>query len=228
MVAIITGASRGIGAASAKALSAQGYRLGLVARNESDLKALQAQLQTESLCLTGSVDDSGFVEKAVKATLEAFGGLDLVVLNAGMGTFGELEQTSEKAFDTMMSVNVKGSFLFARAALPFMARGSQFIFIASDVSKRTISGGSVYCASKYAQHAIADALRKEVRPRGIKVGVIYPGMTATNFANGDPREAHKRSWLQPEDIAGAIQYMASAPEHVTIDEILLHPTEQEW
>lgn len=228
MVAIITGASRGIGAACAKALSAKGYRLGLVARNANDLKALQDQLETESLCLSGSVDDAAFAEKAIKEVHEAFGELDLIVLNAGMGTFGELAQTSEKEFDTMMSVNVKGSFLFAKAALPHMSRGSQFVFVASDVSKRTFSGGSIYCASKYAQHAIADALRKEVRPQGIKVGVIYPGMTATNFAEGDPSEDHKRSWLQPEDIAEAIQYMASAPQHVAIDEILLHPAEQDW
>jgi NADP-dependent 3-hydroxy acid dehydrogenase YdfG len=229
-VALITGASRGIGAACATALAAKGYRLGLMARNRTDLEALQSRLNTESISLSGSVDDAEFVQKAIAQVYQTFGRLDLVVINAGVGSFGGLEQLTEQDFDTMMAVNVKGRYLVSKAVIPHMkeAEKGQLIFIASDVSKRTFAGGAAYCASKYAQHALADALRKELRSNGIKTGVIYPGMTATNFAGGDPEEQHKRSWLQPEDIADALVYMATAPSHVTIDEILLHPAEQDW
>ena len=229
-VALITGASRGIGASIAQALAKEGYKLGLVARNETDLLTLQKKLPTESICLVGSVSDEAFAKKAVEALQAAFGRVDLLVLNAGIGNFGELETIPEEDFDSVFSVNVKGSFLFAKAVIPIMkqAKNGQLIFIASDVAKRTFAAGSVYCASKYAQHALADALRREVRSHNIKTGVIYPGMTATHFAGGDPEESHKRSWLQPEDIANAVVYMASAPAHVAIDEILLHPAEQEW
>ena len=229
-VALITGASRGIGAAAAFALSQKGYHLALIARSENSLKTLQTNLPGESIRCIGSVSDKKFVEQAIAATLEAFRHIDLAILNAGVGSFGDIHTIDEEAYDTMMDVNVKGSFLFAQRVTAVMKKASrgQFIFIASDVSTRTFSEGAVYCASKYAQHALADALRKEVRAYGIKVGVIYPGLTATNFGDSDPGEAHKAEWLQPKDIADAIVYMSSAPAHVTIDSLMLHPMEQEW
>lgn len=229
-LALITGASRGIGAACAHSLSNQGFTLCLVARNQQDLMQLQKDLPGESIVMAGSVSDADFVKSASEQIKEKFGKIDLVVLNAGVGSFTQIDELDEADYDRMMDVNVKGSFLFAKHLGPMMkeAKQGQFIFITSDVATRTFAGGGVYCASKYAQHALSDALRKELRPHGVKVGAIYPGMTATYFGDSDPTESHKRTWLQPQDIADAISYMASAPAHVMIDTIMLHPTEQEW
>ncbi|MFK7969424.1 MAG: SDR family oxidoreductase [Bacteroidia bacterium] len=229
-VAIITGASRGIGAATALRLAEQGYQTVLVARKTTDLQALAATLPGESFICGGSVTDEAFIEKIVSQTIKLYGRIDLVVLNAGVGSFGEIEKTSAQDYDRMMEVNVKGSFLLTKAVTPFLKeqKSGTFIFITSDVATRTFAGGSIYCASKYAQHALSDALRKEVRPFGIRVGAIYPGLTATNFADSDPHDTSKAGWLKPNDIADAISYIAEAPAHVSIDSIMLHPMEQDW
>jgi len=120
--------------------------------------------------------------------------------------------------------------LFCQKALPHLkaAKKGHLITIASDVAKRVFDGGSLYCASKYAQHAFTEALRKEVRRDGIKVSTIYSGLVDSHFhadPAGDPSHA---GWLSPEDMANSIYYVMNQPAHVVIDELMIHPLNQEY
>jgi NADP-dependent 3-hydroxy acid dehydrogenase YdfG len=129
-----------------------------------------------------------------------------------------------------MDTNVKGSFLMCRAAIPHMKeQGSGHIInIASDVAKRTFSGGSLYCASKYAQDAFSASLRKELRSHGIKVSVVYSGLVDSSF-HAEPQGATShRGWLRNEDMARSIAFIAAQPAHVVIDELMIHPLSQEY
>jgi NADP-dependent 3-hydroxy acid dehydrogenase YdfG len=125
---------------------------------------------------------------------------------------------------------VKGTFLFSQKALPHLkaAKKGHFITIASDVAKRVFDGGSLYCASKYAQHAFTEALRKEVRKDGIKVSTIYSGLVDSHFHADPAGDPSHQGWLSPEDMANSIYYVMNQPAHVVIDELMIHPLNQEY
>jgi NADP-dependent 3-hydroxy acid dehydrogenase YdfG len=222
--AIITGASRGIGRALALLLAKNNFQLSLVARNKGELKDLAAEITD------GDVSDETFVSDAVEKTVHTFGHIDFVINNAGIGAFGPTESYSATQWDQVFDTNVKGTFLFCQKALPHLksAKKGHLITIASDVAKRVFDGGSLYCASKYAQHAFTEALRKEVRRDGIKVSTIYSGLVDSHFhadPAGDPSHA---GWLSPEDMANSIYYVMNQPAHVVIDELMIHPLNQEY
>ncbi|WP_400192874.1 SDR family oxidoreductase [Hymenobacter sp. B81] len=228
-VAIVTGASRGIGRAIATLLAVQGAKVVCVARTEDDL--LEVAQKTNGLAVAADVSDEQDAQNVVDETLRHFGRLDMVVCNAGVGSFNLLENFSAEEWDRMFAVNVKGTFLLCKAALPHLKeqRRGHIVGIASDVSRRTFVHGTAYGASKYAQHAVLDALRKEVRPHGIKVSVIYPGLVDTYFNESKPGGVDKeKTHLQPLDVAQAVRYVLEAPPHVLIDELTLHPLSQEW
>lgn len=228
-IILLTGASRGIGAATATLLASQGHRLALVARDSPDLHAL-AQA-TGGLAIPADVSTEADARRAVDTTLAHFGALDVVICNAGVGSFAELEQFTADEFDRIFAVNVRGTFLLCKYAVPHFKqqRRGQLIGVASDVSKRTFAHGTAYGASKYAQDALLGSLRKEVRPFGVKVSVVYPGMVDTSFNGdvpGDP--AKTATHLRPEAIAQAIAYVLQQPPGVVVDELIIHPLTQEW
>ncbi|RAK63187.1 SDR family oxidoreductase [Hymenobacter edaphi] len=228
-VAIVTGASRGIGRAIATLLALQGAQVVCVARSEDEL--LEVAQKTNGLPIVADVCDEQDARLIVSETLSRFGRLDIVVCNAGVGSFNLLENFSAEEWDRMFDVNVKGTFLLCKAALPHLKEQQRghIIGIASDVSKRTFAHGTAYGASKYAQHAVLDALRKEARPHGIKVSVIYPGLVDTYFNESRPGAPDKQhTHLQPLDVAQAVRYVLEAPAHVVVDELMLHPVTQEW
>lgn len=228
-VAIVTGASRGIGRAIATLLALQGAKVVCVARSEDEL--LEVAQKTNGLAIVANVADEQDAQLVVAETLSLFGRLDIVVCNAGVGSFNLLENFSAEEWDRMFDVNVKGTFLLCKAALPHLKEQGRghIVGIASDVSKRTFVHGTAYGASKYAQHAVLDALRKEVRGQGIKVSVIYPGLVDTYFNESRPGAPDKQgTHLQPLDVAQAVRYVLEAPAHVVIDELMLHPMTQEW
>ena len=188
--AIITGASRGIGRALALLLAKNNFQLILVARNKEELKVLASEISEighRPLYFDGDVANEDFVSEAVEKTMHSFGRIDFVINNAGIGAFGPTESYSTAQWDQVFETNVKGTFLFCQKALPHLksAKKGHFITIASDVAKRVFDGGSLYCASKYAQHAFTEALRKEVRRYGIKVSTIYSGLVDSHF-HADP------------------------------------------
>jgi NADP-dependent 3-hydroxy acid dehydrogenase YdfG len=230
-VAIVSGASRGIGRAVAAQLARENYFVLLLARNAEEITELEFEIDAaggKALAYTLDVSNESQVEGVVQQALRDFGRIDVVVNNAGIGIFKPAEAITAEEWSRLMDVNVKGSFLLTKAVLPAMkAAGSGHILaIASDVSKRTFPEGSLYCASKYAQDAFFTALRKEVRPHKIKVSVIYPGLVDTFFHEGEPGQAHRHYYLQPKDIADAVSYILGAPPHVVVDELMIHPLEQ--
>lgn len=231
--AIVTGASRGIGKEIALTLGRKGMNVVLAARSESSLKKTKAeieQLGVKALAVSTDISEERDVTRLFAKTIEEFSQIDVVVNNAGLGIFKPVEDIKASEWDSIMRVNVRGTFLLTKAVIPYMKKRKKgtIINIASDVSKRTFANGSAYCASKYAQHAFAESVRKEVVTQGIKVSNIYPGMVDTYFGETEQGAKYKKEWLQPEDIANAVVYILQAPKHVVIDELMLHPTIQEW
>ncbi|WP_128546229.1 SDR family oxidoreductase [Larkinella soli] len=230
---LLTGASRGIGRTLALELARQGAHLGLVARSESELQSLKTE--AESLGGTveifpGSVTDETLATRAVETLTERFGRVDFVINNAGYGLFGPTESFTSEQWSDLYDTNVKGTFLFSKAALgPMKAAGQGHIInIASDVAKRVFDGGALYASSKFAQDAFSAALRKEVRRHGIKVSVVYSGLVDSAF-HTDPQGHEKHAdWLTTEDMARTILYIMEQPRHVVIDELMIHPLSQEY
>lgn len=231
-ITIISGASRGIGRAIAMRLAHEGHFAILLARNSEEIGELEQEIDEmggKSLAIPCDLSDEAQVVAAVGQVVRNFGRIDYVINNAGVGVFKLAEDISTEEWDRVMDVNMKGSFLLTRAALPHMkaAGRGHIIGIASDVSKRTFAKGSLYTASKYAQHAFFESLRREVRPLGIKVSVVYPGLVDTYFHDGFPGQAERAQYLRADDIAAAVSYIAHTPPHVMVDELMLHPMCQE-
>lgn len=231
--AIITGASKGIGRALALLLAKNNFQLSIVARSQGELKDLAAEITEighRPLYFVGDVSDEVFVQQTIDKTAHTFQKIDFLINNAGTGTFGPTESFSSQSWDTIFDTNVKGTFLFSKAVLPFMkgVKKGHIISVASDVAKRVFDGGALYCSSKYAQHAFTEALRKEVRRDGIKVSTVYSGLVDTMF-HTEPQgsESHK-DWLSCEDMAESIFYIMNQPAHVVIDELMIHPLSQEY
>ena len=228
-VAIVTGASRGIGKAIALLLALQGAKVVAVARSADELNELTNK--TKGLSIIADVADDDDAAHVVAETLRHYERLDILICNAGVGSFNELENFGAAEWDRIFSTNVRGTFLPCKYAVPhFKAQQrGHIVGIASDVSRRTFEHGTVYGASKYAQDALLGSLRKEVRPHGIKVSTIYPGMVDTYFNDTTPGLAqHEKTHLRPDDVAQAVRYVLEAPPHVVIDELMLHPLTQEW
>ncbi|MBH8570146.1 SDR family oxidoreductase [Microvirga sp. STS02] len=228
-VAIVTGASRGIGKAIALLLALQGAKVVAVARSEDEL--LDLGQKTQGLCIVADVSDEQDSQDIINETLRRYGRLDILVCNAGVGSFNELEQFDAAEWDRIFDTNVKGTFLLCKAAVPhFKAqKHGHIVGITSDVAKRTFAHGTAYGASKFAQDAVLASLRKEVRPHGIKVSTIYPGLVDTYFNDTTPGSAeNEKTHLRPADVAQAVRYVLEAPTHVVVDELMLHPCTQEW
>jgi NADP-dependent 3-hydroxy acid dehydrogenase YdfG len=229
---VITGASKGIGRALSLELAKQGANLSLIARSQAELDSLQAEaigLGAKCLTFVGSVANENDVNKTISETVAAYGGIDFMINNAGYGVFGATDTFSADTWSDVFDTNVKGTFMFSKAVLaPMKAAGQGHIInIASDVAKRVFDGGSLYCASKFAQDAFSAALRKEVRKDGIKVSVVYSGLVDTTF-HPNPHSDAKQSWLTDVDMAGSILFIMSQPKHVVIDELMIHPLSQDY
>lgn len=225
---LITGASTGIGAETARKARDAGYRLLLAARSEEPLRELESELDggEEVMVRTCDVTEWDQVQALCEAGAEAFGGLDVVFANAGFGAArGFLEETPEH-WRSMVLTNVLGVALTVRATLPGMlARGTGHYLVTSSVAGRRALPGSLYSATKWAATAIGEALRQELRSMhdntAIRVTLIEPGMVDTPFFD-EP----KRGVLEAEDIANAVLYAISQPERVDVNEILIRPSSQ--
>ena len=211
-VALITGASAGIGWASAIALAGEGVSLVLTARRQGRLEELAAQareLGGEATIVLGDAREEATALQAVAAAKDTFGSLDILINNVGVGNYKNLVDTSAEDYDEMVDTNVRSTFLFTRHAVPVMiAQGAgTVLMISSMVGVYGFPGEAVYCATKFAQVGCAQALDKELRPHGIKVGLICPGGVKTEFALGKGRtekSVAESDMLEPEDVAGAV------------------------
>lgn len=224
-VALITGASRGIGAATAIKLAQQGFRLALLARNEADLQSVAAATQLapeDCLLLPADLTLPEAIQQAATKALQHYGSIAVLINNAGIGHFGPLETLHWTQFQQQLQVNVLGSWVITQALLPSMKKQGHGIVlnVLSDAAKRVFSGGSAYCASKFAQAGMFGALRHEVDANQIKICNIYPGLVNSYFNNKTPGPADPRK-LQPEDVANAIwQIIANGGSPLELD---LHP-----
>jgi len=229
-VLLITGASSGIGAATARAAAEQGYRLVLAARREDDLERLAGELGGDERARAVRCDVTEWeqVEALTAAAIEAFGSVDAVFANAGFGaTRGFLEESPEQ-WRSMVLTNVLGVALTIRATLPhLLERGTGHFLITGSVAGRRALPGSLYSATKWAVSAIGEALRQELRSmhdnQRIRVTLIEPGMVDTPFFENRPGPDKA---LHDEDIAAAVIYALSQPERVDVNEILIRPSSQ--
>jgi short-subunit dehydrogenase len=210
--ALITGASAGIGWASAVALAGEGANLVLIARRKERLAALESAVQNaggKAVNLVGDAKEEETARQAVDLATKTFGSLDILINNVGIGNYKNLVDTSAEDYDEMMDANVRSTFLFTRYAVPVMIeQGSGTILMISSMAGVYGFGGeAVYCATKFAQVGFAQALDKELRPYGIKVGAICPGGVKTEFALGKGRTEQSvaaSGMLDPEDVAGVV------------------------
>jgi len=229
-VILITGASSGIGAETARQAVDTGYRVVLAARGEETLAALAAELGGPEHALAVRCDVSEWEdnERLAPAAIEAFGRIDVVFANAGFGaTRGFLEESPEH-WRSMVLTNVLGVAYTIRATLPhLLERGSGHYVITSSVAGRRVLPGSMYSASKWAVTAIGEALRQELRQmaesNAIRVTLIEPGMVDTPFFENRPGPDNA---LHDDDIARAVLFALSQPERVDVNEILIRPTQQ--
>jgi len=218
-VAIITGASAGIGQASARMLAAEGARLVLTARRPDRLDALIKEARSlggDGVAVIGDAREEATALRTVEAA-KALGGIDILINNVGIGNYKKLVDTSLADYVEMMDVNVRSTFLFTRHVAPVMiAKGEGLILMISSMAGvYGFPGEAVYCATKFAQVGFAQGLDKELRPHGIKVGTINPGGVKTEFAIGKGRTeagVQQSEMLEADDVAAAIHFACTQPK----------------
>lgn len=231
-VVIVTGGTRGAGKAIAIRLASEGAKLSIIGSSEQIHETAEELKESgiDVLGIQADVSKEDQVKEAFKKTLDQFGQVDILINNAGLGFFKLTEETTIDEWKKVFDVNVQGVFLCTKEILPHMKekKAGTIITISSDVGRRTIANGAAYTASKYAVQGFIGSVAQEVQEYGIRVGTINPGAIDTYFADSKPGEAHKEDWLKVNDIAEAVTYMASAPKHMVVDEIMLHPLSQEY
>ena len=227
--AVVTGASRGIGASIAEALGKEGVRVAMVARTESRLKERASAIKA-SIPIVCDVTDRDSVERATHQISERLGGApDILVNNAGVFSVAIAEETSAEAFLEIVNTNLVGPFLFVRAFLGGMKkRGSGHIVTIGSVADRTIyTGNAAYSAAKFGVRAVHEVLRAELRGTGVRTSLISPAATNTEIWNEvtitDPvgKPHSKRPMLEPEDVVQAVLFAVTRPHRVNVDELRL-------
>jgi NADP-dependent 3-hydroxy acid dehydrogenase YdfG len=223
-VLLITGASSGIGAATARQASAAGWRLVLAARSLEPLQELAAQLggPERALAVRCDVTEWEQQEALVAAGLESFGRIDGAFANAGFGgPRGFLKDTVEH-WREMILTNVYGAALTIRATIPALTDSKGHLLLTSSVAGRRVLPGSLYSCTKHAVTAMGEAARQDLNGTGVRVTLIEPGMVDTPFFDNRPTDA-----LKDDDIARGVIYALSQPPHVNVNEILIRPIAQE-
>jgi 3-oxoacyl-[acyl-carrier protein] reductase len=228
--AVVTGASRGIGRAIARMLAADGYDLCLCARSEADLDALSGELWAgpdgiDIAQFTFDVTDAAQVGEAAGAIGEHAGAVDLLVVNAGIGAFGTIEDFDIATFDRLFAVNVRGAFLTLQAFAPALtaAAAGMVVVVSSDVSTRVFPGGGPYCATKHAVRALTRAYQQE-HPQ-LRVLELRPGATDTNFGDTEEGDSGAGHLTAPE-VAQALHGVLLLPHHVRPEELVVRSTGQ--
>lgn len=208
-VAIVTGASRGVGAAVVRALAAGGARVGALSRSGDDLG-----LGADVLGIECDVSDRRAVFAAVGRVVDEFGSLDCVVANAGVGMYGKFLDMDPEHVEAMIDVNLKGTLYTAAATLPHLieAGGGDFVSLASVAGLRAFPGESVYNASKFGQLGFTRSLDHELREHGVRATCVCPGGIATDFAMGTGREeGSTEGMMSAEDVADTVVYCVTRP-----------------
>ena len=245
-VALVTGASSGIGEATARRLAEDGASVALVARRRDRLEALATDIHQAggtALVVEADITDRTQAEAAVEKTTEHFGRLDVLVNNAGLMLLGPVVDADPHEWDRMIAINVQGLLYTTHAALPYLLKSaadgvrqvSDIVNISSIAGRVASNGFGVYNLTKFGVNGFTEALRQEVTKRHVRVGVLEPGGVTTELMShntGTVRDEidhfHATTEvLLPEDIADGIAYMATRPRHTSIGELWIMPTDQE-
>jgi NADP-dependent 3-hydroxy acid dehydrogenase YdfG len=227
-VALVTGASRGIGAAVARALAAEGVRLALASRSGDDLGIDGALARA---CDVRRPDD---LESLAAEAVERHGRLDILVVNAGVGAYGPFLELDPEHMEEMIDVNVKGTLYAVRAALPHLLESGEadIVTLASEAGRRGLPLEAVYCASKFAQVGFTRALDHELREHGVRCTNVCPGGVATDFAMGrgrTPEMPELEGMMSAEDVAEVVLFVLTRPRSHRILETAFRPvTETSW
>jgi 3-oxoacyl-[acyl-carrier protein] reductase len=227
-VALVTGASGGIGAAVARSLSAAGVRLGLASRRGLDLGL------PDAVAMPCDVRQPADLERLVAATVDRFGGLDILVANAGVGAYGPILDLDAEHLEEMIDVNVKGTIYSVRAALPHLlqSEAADIVTVASEAGRRGLPFEAVYCASKFAQVGLTAALDHELREQGVRCTNVCPGGVATEFAMGRGRTPDMpalQGMMTAEEVAEVVLFVLTRSRDHRILEVAFRPvTETSW
>jgi hypothetical protein len=237
--ALITGASSGIGEATARSLANLDYQLILCGRNSSALNSLKEELDviTSCICLCFDVRDADQVNKQISSLPESFNKIDVLINNAGNAHgLGKIQEGDISDWDAMMDINVKGLLYVSKSIIPGMVErnSGHIINIGSLAGKEVYANGTVYCASKHAVDAITEGMRKDLHGYKIKVGAVHPGLVETNFSavrfKGDLDKASTvykgYDALQASDIAEVVAFVVTRPPHVNVADLLVLPSAQ--
>lgn len=233
-VVIITGASSGIGAATARLMSSLGCRMTLAARSVDKLEALAKSLDAETLVVPTDVTVLSDIQNMVDKTIEKFGRVDVMFANAGVYIPGQIDEGDPVAWSNLMNVNIDGVLHCVHAVLPHMkAQKSGDILVTSSISGFVdIHWEPIYSASKHAIQGFVHTIRRQLAPMGIRVGSLAPGAVANElWGYTDEDEINKltveeHSFLRSEDVAEAVVFMLSQPPHVTIRDLVMLPQNQ--
>jgi NADP-dependent 3-hydroxy acid dehydrogenase YdfG len=222
-VFLITGASSGIGEATARQAAEAGYRLVLAARSEDKLEGLAEDLggAKRAIAVRCDVTEWADQEALAAAALEAFGQIDVAFANAGFGAPRGFLESSVEHWREMVLTNVYGAALTVRATVNALKDSKGHLLLTGSVAGRRALPGSLYSCTKWAVTAMGEAARQELDGTGVRVSLIEPGMTDTPFFENRPSGA-----LEPEDIARAVMFAVSQPPHVDVNEVLIRPTSQ--
>jgi NADP-dependent 3-hydroxy acid dehydrogenase YdfG len=220
--ALVTGASRGIGAAVAHALVAEGVNVGLGSRSGDNLGI------AEAVAMAADVRDPAALESLAATTAGKFGGLDILVINAGVGSYGPFLDLPADELEEMIDINVKGALYSVRAALPYLleADGGDIVTLASEAGRRGLPYEAVYCASKFAQVGLTRALDHELREHDVRCTTVAPGGVATDFAMGrgrTPDMPELEGMMSAGDVADAVVFVLSRPRTHRILEVAFRP-----
>jgi NADP-dependent 3-hydroxy acid dehydrogenase YdfG len=220
-VFLITGASTGIGAATARHAARAGYRVVLAARSEDKLQALASE--TGGLAVRCDVTEWADQEALVARTIEEYGRLDVAFANAGFGGARGFTKGTPEEWKSMVLTNVYGAALTIRATIDHLRESKGHLLLTGSVAGRRALPGSLYSCTKWAVTGMGEAARQELNGSGVRVTLIEPGMVDTPFFDEPP----KMEALQEDDIANAVMYAVSQPPHVDVNEILVRPTAQD-
>lgn len=224
-VALVTGASKGIGAAVAEALHAEGVKLGLASRSGDDLGL------DDVVARPTDVRDLQSMEDLVAATVEKFGGLDILVVNAGVGSYGPFLDLPLEQMEEMIDTNVKGALYAVRAALPHLLESdaADLVMLSSEAGRRGLPLEAVYCSSKFAQVGLIRALDHELREQGVRCTNVAPGGVATDFAMGRGRTPDMPAlehMMEPGNVAEAVMFVLTRPRNHRILEVAFRPVSE--
>ena len=228
-VAVVTGASRGIGLAIARTLGRMGAKVAICARDAERLAAAARELEGSSmsmLAIPADITRPQDISALAQKTEQALGPIEILVNNAGIGHFGPFQQASEANWDAVLDTNLKAVFQLSRLVAPGMIerRSGHIINIASLAGKNAFAGGAIYCASKWGLLGLTQCMAEDLRAYGIRVSAICPGSVMTEFSQPGKKDAAKM--LQPEDVAHAVEMILTQAPQSFISEVLLRPTQK--